>query len=518
MSQKNDRGRGRGARKETDSRKSPRKPKLNSSRAPKSRGAAPTANDRRTAARSVFSTKPAARDEQGEFVDRGLRLQQVLAAAGYGSRRRCEEFIVEGRVEVDGKIVTELGARVFPNEQRIRVDGEALPKARPVYIALNKPKNTLCTNSDPSGRRMVLDFIPPEYGRLFPVGRLDQNSEGLIILTNDGALAQRLAHPSFEVPKKYRVQVAGLVDYELVDALKRGVHIAEGIVQADEVVVKSRHKLSSVLEITLTEGKNREIRRMLARVGHKVMALRRVQVGAIKLGKLASGDFRRLTSKEVAELYRMADARPDAATLDVGKFSESLKPRPVEVSELEEREAEKEAAREKAAAKRAGKDRSNDPNFQEEGRAQLDRRYRFRKSAADAEDVEDWSDDDGYSARRRAPKSEFREEFRSRERGESRRRARREHDDEERTIGPRKFVREEGDSRPDRFNEDASKRRARTESAPNRAPKPVKSAPKGAGKSPRAKSGKAADSAKKGGKGSKSAKGGKGARSRKSGR
>ena len=187
MAQKNDRGRGRGARKETDSRKSARKPKLNSSRAPKSRRAAPTANDRRTAARSVFSTKPAARDEQGEFVDRGLRLQQVLAAAGYGSRRRCEEFIVEGRVEVDGKIVTELGARVFPNEQRIRVDGEALPKARPVYIALNKPKNTLCTNSDPSGRRMVLDFIPPEYGRLFPVGRLDQNSEGLIILTNDGA-------------------------------------------------------------------------------------------------------------------------------------------------------------------------------------------------------------------------------------------------------------------------------------------------------------------------------------------
>ncbi|MBR5760139.1 MAG: rRNA pseudouridine synthase, partial [Thermoguttaceae bacterium] len=241
----------------------------------KSRKSSITTSERRAAANSVFTTPDARakanvrkRSSESGLEDQGRRLQQVLAAAGYGSRRQCEELILDGRVEVDGKIVTELGARVRVGEQKIRVDGEALPKVRPVYVALNKPKNALCTNNDPSGRRRVVDFIPEKFGRLFPVGRLDQNSEGLILLTNDGALAERLTHPRFEVPKKYRVQVAGLVDYELVDALKRGVHIAEGVVQADEVVIRAKHKMSSILEITLTEGKNREIRRMLARVGH----------------------------------------------------------------------------------------------------------------------------------------------------------------------------------------------------------------------------------------------------------
>lgn len=431
MSQNGNRGRNRGAKKPTVSRGAGRKPKLDPSRGAKRGKSKLTSDDRRAAARSVFakSSGSSGAKKGDESADRGRRLQQVLAAAGYGSRRLCEELILDGRVEVDGKIVTELGVRVFPGEQKIRVDGEALPKAKPIYVALNKPKNTLCTNNDPSGRRRVVDFIPERFGRLFPVGRLDQNSEGLILLTNDGALAERLTHPRYEAPKKYRVQVAGLVDRELVDALKRGVHIAEGIVQADDVVVRSSHKLSSVLDITLTEGKNREIRRMLARVGHKVLQLQRVQVGSIKLGKLAPGDFRVLTSREVAELYRMADARNS----DDGKTSNSSRQRPLEVSEIEAREAEKEADREAGKEKkRDAKSRKNDPNFHDEVKKQLKRRF-----------------EDDYSDRRRAPRDEFREEFRSKERSDERRRVRRKYDDEERTIGPKKFDRDDDASAPE---------------------------------------------------------------------
>lgn len=457
MRQNNNRGPKRGGRAESSFRNSGRKPKLDSSRGSKSRKPTVSFNERRAAAGSVFATPSAKNaDKVQGTADRGWRLQQVLAAAGYGSRRQCEELILEGRVDVDGKIVTELGVRVVPHEQNIRVDGEALLKAKPVYLALNKPKNALCTNYDPSGRRRVVDFIPKEFGRLFPVGRLDQNSEGLILLTNDGALAERLTHPRFGVPKKYRVQIAGLADFGLANALKRGVHIAEGIVQADDVVIRSSHKLSSVLEITLTEGKNREIRRMLARVGHKVMQLQRVQVGSIKLGKLAPGEFRRLTSQEVADLYRMAETRPDPQTLDVDKLPNSLRRRPIEVSELEEREAEKEAIREKAFdRKKGGKAKKHDPNFRSEVRAQLKRRF-------DGDQVQDdFGSEEKISARRRAPREEFRDEFHPRERGAERRPARREFDVEERTIGPRKFNREDDESPRNRFNDASSKRRSR---------------------------------------------------------
>lgn len=424
-----------------------RKPRLDSSRAPKP-GRPRFANSRqeRAAANSVFANAPApikkskpadADDPLAEEL--GHRLQKVLAAAGYGSRRKCEELIEEGRVEIDGVVVTELGVRVFPNEQRIRVDGEALPKAKPVYFALNKPKNTLCTNSDPQGRRRVLDFIPERFGRLFPVGRLDQNSEGLILLTNDGALAERLTHPRFEAPKKYKVQVAGLVDRELARDLKRGVHIAEGVVQADDVVIKSRHKMSSILEITLTEGKNREIRRMLARLGHKVMQLQRVQVGSIKLGKMAPGEFRRLTPKEVAELYRTARTPNDAA---------STKPRlrPLEISEIEMRNAPEEDD-----SKRTKTGKKSNVADGENATGSTPRRRRF-----------DPSFERFAEPRRREANPEFREEFRSEERRERRRRVREEFDDEERTVGPRKFDRSEREGGRDRFNADASERRGGT--------------------------------------------------------
>ncbi len=253
-----------------------------------------------------FSSEIREREDLDKSLELGQRLQIVLAAAGYGSRRNCEELITTGRVLVDGKVVDKLGARVFPLTQKIQVDGELLTKTRPAYIVIYKPKGVLCTNFDPDGRPRAIDCVPEKYGRLFPVGRLDQASEGLLLMTNDGMLAQRLTHPRYEVAKKYKVQVAGFVENELITQLKKGIHLAEAVVQADEVVFKARYKNSSILEIVLREGKNREIRRMLARLGHKVMQLQRVAIGPVKLMNMIPGEYRELTKGEVNKLYEAA--------------------------------------------------------------------------------------------------------------------------------------------------------------------------------------------------------------------
>ena len=226
-----------------------------------------------------------------------------MAAAGFGSRRECEELITAGRVEVDHEIVTELGVRVIPKTQEIRVDGELLKKTRPVYLALNKPKGYVCTNYDPEHRPRAIELIPEKLGRLFSIGRLDLESEGLLLMTNDGALTERLTHPRYEVAKCYRVQVAGLVEPSIIGQLKKGVYFAEGRARASHVTIKGTHKNSSILEIDLKEGKNREIRRLLARLGHKVMSLQRIAVGPVKLGKLPPGEYRTLTAAEVDALY-----------------------------------------------------------------------------------------------------------------------------------------------------------------------------------------------------------------------
>lgn len=231
----------------------------------------------------------------------------MLAASGYGSRRACEELIVAGRVEVDRQVVNQLGVKVDFGKQEIRVDGESLRKTRPIYLAVYKPRGFLCTNQDQQGRRRVIDLVPATFGRLFPVGRLDMNSEGLILLTNDGALAERLMHPRYEVPKVYRVQVAGTVEHSTIQQLRKGMYLAEGFAKAEHVVIKRHHKQSTFLEITLKEGKNREVRRLFAHVNHKVLALLRYSVGPIKLGKMLPGDYRVLTAREVSALYTASE-------------------------------------------------------------------------------------------------------------------------------------------------------------------------------------------------------------------
>lgn len=240
----------------------------------------------------------------------GERLQKVLAAAGIASRRECEQLILEGRVEVDRLVVVELGTRVFPEQQEIRVDGESLPRPKLVYFAVNKPEGVVCTARDPAGRPRVTDLLPPGTPRAFCVGRLDMSSEGLILLTNDGDLANKLTHPRHGVEKIYHVQVAGHVERETLAKLQRGMHLAEGFVHAKHVHIKSRQKHSTILEMVLDEGRNREIRRLLARLGHKVERLRRVAVGPARLGDLPRGAVRPLTRQEVTALQKAVAITP----------------------------------------------------------------------------------------------------------------------------------------------------------------------------------------------------------------
>lgn len=234
------------------------------------------------------------------------RLQRVLAAAGLGSRRQCEELILTGRVEVDRRVVTELGTRVDPGRQEIRVDGESLPKTRLLYFLLNKPPGVVSTNRDPAGRPRVIDLIPSRDQRLFAVGRLDMSSEGLMLVTNDGELANRLMHPRYEVEKTYQVEVAGQIERSELARLEHGVHLAEGRARAIRAELKKVRPKSSVLEIVLREGKNREIRRMLARSGHKVLRLKRIALGPLRLGDLPRGECRPLSRAEVRLLERAA--------------------------------------------------------------------------------------------------------------------------------------------------------------------------------------------------------------------
>ncbi len=239
--------------------------------------------------------------ESSESVSQHPRLQKVLAAAGISSRRECEELIRDGRVEVDRQVITVMGARVDPARQEIRVDGVVLPRPKLIYYVLNKPTGVVSTNRDPDGRARVIDLVPSDQ-RLFPVGRLDRNSEGLILVTNDGELANQLTHPKYGVEKTYAARVAGDMSQETLQSLRRGIRLAEGLARVTSVRVKRRHKQSTDLEIVLREGRNREIRRILARVGHKVLKLTRIAMGTLKLGDLPSGAYRTLTAQEVQSL------------------------------------------------------------------------------------------------------------------------------------------------------------------------------------------------------------------------
>jgi len=246
-------------------------------------------------------------DQEADHGD-SQRLHKILAQAGIGSRRACELLILEGRVTVDGEVIRELGTKVDPAAAKISVDGQRIKIEPHVYYLVYKPKGYVSTSDDPSGRPLVLDLVPKARERIFIVGRLDRHSEGLMLLTNDGALAQRLTHPSYGVEKTYRVTVAGDAGHEIVDKLTEGVWLAEGKVRARRARIVAHRGNVTILEIVLAEGKNREIRRMLARLDHKVLSLLRVAIGPLQLKGLSEGAWRSLSDSEVDRLRTSSTA------------------------------------------------------------------------------------------------------------------------------------------------------------------------------------------------------------------
>lgn len=236
------------------------------------------------------------------------RLHKYMARCGVASRRACEELIRQGRVKVNGRTVTQLGFQVEPDRDEVRVDGRVIrPVADLHYIMLHKPAGYVTTVSDPQGRPTVMELVPASP-RLYPVGRLDLETEGLLLLTNDGPLAHRLMHPRYGVPKLYRVKVAGVVAPATLQRLRAGVLLEDGPTSPARVRLIRQEAGAALLEMELMEGRKRQVRRMCQAVGHPVLHLKRIGFGPLRLGRLPKGAWRPLTDAEVAALRRAAQA------------------------------------------------------------------------------------------------------------------------------------------------------------------------------------------------------------------
>ena len=243
------------------------------------------------------------------------RLQKVLAHAGQGSRRVCEGLIAEGRISVNGRTAT-LGDKADPKVDVIAIDGERIHvNTDLVYLLFNKPAGVVTTANDPEGRPTVIDYVPANP-RVFPVGRLDQDTTGLLLLTNDGELANRVTHPRYEIEKTYMVQIRGPVSRKHLHQLLNGVELDDGPAKARKANLKIADQTRSLLEVVIAEGRNREVRRMMKAVGLELEQLVRVRIGPIHLGDIGPGKVRPLNGKEVRELYAAVglDAAPNEGT------------------------------------------------------------------------------------------------------------------------------------------------------------------------------------------------------------
>jgi 23S rRNA pseudouridine2605 synthase len=234
----------------------------------------------------------------------GIRLQKVLSQAGVASRRAAEELIAQGRVTVDGKVVNQMGRRIDPAVGVVRVDGNRVElREDVVHLALNKPRGMLSTMSDDRGRPCVGDLVAGRDDRLFHVGRLDADTEGLLLLTNDGELGHRLMHPSFEVPKTYVAEVAGTIPRDLGRRLRAGVELSDGVVMVDSFKVLDVHGGRAMVELVLHEGRKHVVRRLLDEVGHPVQRLVRTAIAGVSLGNQRPGTLRPLNHPELGSLY-----------------------------------------------------------------------------------------------------------------------------------------------------------------------------------------------------------------------
>ena len=260
--------------------------------------------------REQHATAPTPDEPEREPV----RLQKVLAQAGVASRRAAEELIEQGRVSVDGATVKEQGVRVDPQRAVVRVDGERIPTARGIaYLALNKPKSVVTSMEDEHGRKCVGDLVRDRRERLFHVGRLDYETEGLLLLTGDGDLAHRLMHPSFGVEKVYLAEVKGPLGRDVAKRLRSGVRLEDGPAKVDRFRVVGEMKQRVQVEITLHEGRNRIVRRLMEEVGHPVERLVRKQFGPVRLGQMKPGAVRELSQKEIGQLLDLVDlAQPQS--------------------------------------------------------------------------------------------------------------------------------------------------------------------------------------------------------------
>lgn len=231
-----------------------------------------------------------------------FRLQKYLAQCGLGSRRACEGLIAAGRVTVNERTITEQGVCIDPATDTVRVDGSPVRREQYLYILFNKPRDVLCTCRDPDDRRTFKAYLPDLPARLFPVGRLDRNSEGLLILTNDGEFSQRMMHPSYEVPKVYLAEISGVITEGTLKKLRNGIELDDGPVKPDKVELIQRGADRSLVRVTLHEGRNRIVRRMFDEIGQPVVKLSRIAIGPVRLGELKSGAVRDLTREELGAL------------------------------------------------------------------------------------------------------------------------------------------------------------------------------------------------------------------------
>ena len=237
------------------------------------------------------------------------RLQKFLARSGVASRREAEKLITEGKVKVNGKTVTELGSKIDPTRDKVYIDNKHIKPEKPVYLLFHKPKGVVTTLSDPENRKTVADFLKGMSERLYPVGRLDYNTQGLLLLTNDGKLAQGLTHPKHHVPKTYKVTAVGIIGEEELDKLRVGVQLEDGLTAPATVQLLEyvHEKNVTVFTITIHEGRNRQVRRMCDYIGHPVRALLRTKLAFLNLVGVGKGKYRELTAQEVKALYKAAN-------------------------------------------------------------------------------------------------------------------------------------------------------------------------------------------------------------------
>ncbi|OAB32653.1 pseudouridine synthase [Paenibacillus macquariensis subsp. defensor] len=236
------------------------------------------------------------------------RLQKILAQAGIASRRKCEDLIVAGKVEVNGEVVTTLGTKADPDQDIITVSGRPIRNEKKVYLVMNKPKGVITSASDPEGRKIVSDYLRDIKERVYPVGRLDYDTEGLLLLTNDGEFANLLTHPKHHVPKTYMATVKGVPHGTELDKLKQGIMLDDGMTSPAEVEYKDidTAKNEATISITIHEGRNRQVRRMFEAISHPVIKLKRISFGELLLQNLKRGLFRHLTKNEVEDLIKLA--------------------------------------------------------------------------------------------------------------------------------------------------------------------------------------------------------------------